>query len=161
MSWGYQGVFRQWGEETDMSTETQTGSPITELSLLAAQIDEAVGGAFGDSELNSDGAWKYRFQTDSAWGIVAAGPNKRAETTYPGWGTITVEPDHCAVFFDSDLAAIVSPHGGRIGGNAVAARDKHVSELEDAMLGAFRTEHDTLTSATNEWTPALASRTEV
>lgn len=148
-----------------MNAEHNPDNPATELSLLAAEIDEATGGSFdveppAASELDSDGAWAYHFQTDERWGFVAAGPDTSAETTYPGWGTITVKPDHCAVFFNGDLAGIVSPYGGRIGGYAVATRDENVDELEDAMVTAFRAEYDALTTGTDDWKPALASRTE-
>jgi hypothetical protein len=148
-----------------MVADKQTENPATELSLLAREIDGATGGSFdaespAASELDSDGAWAYHFQTDERWGFVAAAPDTSAETTYSGWGTITVKPDHCAVFFDGDLAGIVSPYGGRIGGYAVATRDENVGELEDAMVTAFRAEYDALTTGTADWKPALASRTE-
>jgi hypothetical protein len=135
-----------------MNTTNKTDSAITELSLLVAKIDEAIAGSFDNteslsaSEANSGGAWKYQFQTNSAWGFVAGGPDERAETSYPGWGIITVEPGHCAVFYDDDFAGIISPDGGRIGGYAVGERDWDVADLEDAMVGAFRAEYDALTS---------------
>jgi hypothetical protein len=160
------GLLRKRCLYNSMIAEERIENTAIELAFLAAQIDEAVGGSFeadssAASALSGDGVWEYHFETDERWGFVAAGPDEHAETTYPGWGTITVEPNHCAVFYENALAGIVSPHGGRIGGHAVAARDEHVSDLEDAMVDAFRTEHERLTSATDEWTPALASRTEV
>lgn len=139
-----------------MVADEQIENPATELALLVAEIDEAVGGSFegcdsspgAASALNSDGAWEYHLQTNDRWGFVAAGPDALAETTYLGWGTIAVEPGRCAVFYESHLAGIVSPYGGRIGGSAVAARDERVGELENAMVDAFKTEYDALTSGT-------------
>lgn len=149
-----------------MIADKQIENPATKLALLAAEIDEAVGGSVGGcdtsaaSELNSDGAWEYHFETAEEWGFVAAGPDAPVETTYPGWGTIIVEPGHCAVFCDGNLAGIVSPYGGRIGGYAVAAGEGNVDELADTMVDAFQTEYDVLTTALDDRKPALASRTE-
>lgn len=138
--------------ETEITTESSE-TAIPEIVLLAAQIGEAIGFSFESAEspatsehLNSDGAWEYHFETDDRWGFVAASPDAPGpvETTYPGWNTVTVEPGHCAVFYEGTYAGIVSPRGGRIGGYALLDWD-HDTALETAMLDAFRTEHDALT----------------
>ncbi len=138
--------------ETETTPES-TGTAIPEIVLLAAQIGEAIGFSFDSAEspatsdhLNADGAWEYHFETDDRWGFVAASPDASVETTYPGWQTITVEAGHWAVFYEGTFAGIVSPSGGRIGGYALLDWDNHVTDLENAILDAFRTEHDALTN---------------
>jgi hypothetical protein len=135
---------------SETSTES-TEIAISEIALLAAQIGEVIGVSFDDAEypaasehLNPDGAWEYHFESDERWGFVAAPPDERVETTYPGWRSIIVEPGHWAVFYDGTFAGVVSPRGGRIGGSALLDWD-NVTDLETAMLDAFRTEHAALT----------------
>ena len=140
-------------EMTEMAAdECSTETAIPEIALLAAQVGEAIGFSFDETEspatsehLNSDGAWEYHFETDDRWGFVAAGPDGPIETTYPGWNSITVEAGHWAVFYDGTFAGIVSPRGGRIGGYALLEYGDEIDNLEISMLDAFRTERDALT----------------
>jgi hypothetical protein len=148
--------------ETETTTEnTGTGTAISEIALLAAQIGESIGVSFADTEfpaasehLNDDGVWEYHFETDEKWGFVAASPDaeRPVETTYPGWNIVTVEPGHWAVFYEGTFAGTVSPRGGRIGGHALLDWDD-VTDLETAMLDAFRTEHNALTDQNQDQTP--------
>jgi hypothetical protein len=56
--------------------------------------------------LNADGAWEYHFETDDAWGFVAARPDRPVETTYPEGGAITDKPYHWCVFYEKSLATV-------------------------------------------------------
>jgi hypothetical protein len=141
------------------NSDTDTGTVIPEIALLAAQIGEAIGFSFEDAELpatseflNSDGAWEYHFETDDRWGFVAAAPDEFVETTYPGWNVVTVEPGNWAVFFEGTFAGIVSPRGGRISGHDLLDWDED-TDLATAMLDAFRTERDALTDRNHDQTP--------
>jgi hypothetical protein len=149
--------------ESAVEIRTLTESPtITELAALAGEIAEAVGFSFADAtepaeseHLNADGVWEYHFETDDRWGFVAGRPDGMVTTTYPGWNTLVIEPDHAAVFYAGTLVGIISPHAGRIGwyapplgsGGYVPAS----ADLEPAMLAAFRAERDALTEQTNTY----------
>ncbi|WP_273837464.1 hypothetical protein [Halococcus sp. PRR34] len=142
----------------DTATIEGTDTAISEIALLAEQISGAIGFPFGESEspatsehLNDDGAWEYHFETDDTWGFVAASPDASTpvETTYPGWNAITVQPGQWAVFCNGTFAGVVSPCGGRIGGYALLEYGDEITDLETAMLDAFRTEHEALTEQSN------------
>lgn len=142
---------REMIDMTEIVAE-RSESVVPEITLLASQIGEAIGFSFDSAEspatsehLNSDGAWKYHFETDDRWGFVAANLDAPGPvmTTYPGWNTITVETGHWAVFFEGTFAGTVSPHGGRIGGYALLDWNND-TDLGTAILDAFRTERDVL-----------------
>lgn len=122
-----------------------TDDVASEVAELATQIADVVGFSFADASderLNSDGAWEYHFECDDRWGFVAAGPEGMVETTYPGWQTLVIEPDHWAVFHGGTLVGNVSLHGGRIKWYASPTRDEYPSDLPSAMREAFRAELD-------------------
>jgi hypothetical protein len=140
-------------------TESAT---ITELAALAGEIAEAVGFSFADAaapaeseHLNADGAWEYHFETDERWGFVAGRPEKMVVTTYPGWNTLVIEPDHAAVFYAGTLVGIISSHAGRIGWYAppLGGGPVPIADLEPAMLAAFRAERTALTDQSNTYPP--------
>jgi hypothetical protein len=138
----------------------EESATITELAALAEQIAEAVGFSFTDAadpaeseHLNADGVWEYHFETDDRWGFVAGRPDEMVMTTYPGWNTLVIEPDHAAVFYAGTLVGIISPHAGRIGWYAPPLGSGGYvptsADLEPAMLAAFRAERDAV--APTEW----------
>jgi hypothetical protein len=138
-------------------TESAT---ITELASLAEQIAEAVGFSFADAaepaeseHLNADGAWEYRFESDDRWGFVAGRPDEMVVTTYPGWNTLVIEPSHAAVFHRGTLVGIISRDAGRIGWYAppLGGGPVPITDLESAMLAAFRAERATLTEQPNTY----------
>jgi hypothetical protein len=138
-------------------TESAT---ITELAALAEQIAEAVGFSFANAaepaeseHLNADGVWEYHFETDDKWGLVAGRPDKMIVTTYPGWNTLVIEPGHAAVFYRGTLVGIISRDAGRIGWYAppLGGGPVPITDLEPAMLAAFRAERNALTEQTNTY----------
>lgn len=74
-------------------------------------------------------------------------------TTYPGWNTLVIEPDHAAVFYAGTLVGIISSHSGRIGWYAppLGGGPVPITDLEPAMLAAFRAERDALTEQPNTY----------
>jgi hypothetical protein len=119
----------------------------TEVVVLAAQIADAVGFSFADGtspdeseHLNPDGAWEYHFETDPAWGFLAA-TDRPVTTLYPGWGPITLEPYHWYIFHEGDLIESVSPRGSNRRTKTVTAVTDQ-DDREAMMREAFRTERD-------------------
>jgi hypothetical protein len=138
------------------TTTGSTETAIPEIAECAAQIGEAIGFSFDDAEspatsehLNVDGVWEYHFETNDRWGFVAGRPDEMVMTTYPGWNTLVIEPDHAAVFYAGTLVGIISPHGGRIGWYAppLGGGSVPIADLEPAMLAAFRAECDAVADA--------------
>ena len=146
------------GNSENTATIERTETVIPEIASLAAQIGEAIGFPFDETEspatseyMNSDGACEYHFETDDTWGFVAVSPDASTlvETTYPGWNTITVQPGQWAVFCNGTFAGVVSPRGGRIGVYALLEYGDEITDLETAMLDAFRAEHEALAEQSN------------
>ena len=125
-----------------------------DASTLASDIATAIGFPFADADvkhpvesesLNSDGAWEYHFDSDPAWGFVAAGPDEAVTTTYNGvpylGRKITVEPSHWCVFHEETPVAVLSSTSGTVGGPAA---------LEERILTAFQAEIDVLTKRSED-----------
>lgn len=141
-----------------MSTARRAGHSPAVIASLARRIGNAVGFSFPPNEstaasefLKSDGAWEYHFETDERWGFVTPGVETYIQTTYPGWGTVTIGPRYWAVFYCGTLVGVVSSDGGRIRWYAPPIRDEYPSDLGSAMHDAFTAELDEVLPSISLW----------
>lgn len=103
-----------------------------------------------DDRLNEDGVWLYELETDDRYGWIMAGPGDPVATEYPGWGEITVDPFHLAIFVDGALAGLLNPKGGTVGGFVDVPVDD-VTDLEDHLIAKIADEIDHLDGDASPW----------
>lgn len=125
---------------------------IPALFTAAVDVAEQVGFTFDDpgDQLNADGAWEYRLETNDRYGWLMTGPDEPADTTYEGWGEIELDPYHLAVFVDGAMAALMTPRDGTVGGFVDVPVDD-VTELEDHLLEVVADEIEHLGGDPDPW----------
>lgn len=125
---------------------------VSALFSLVVEIAGEVGFSFDEpnGHLNDDGVWHYELETGDEYGWILTGPGDDAfETSYTGWGDITIEPFRLVPFVNQAVAGSLTPHSGTLGG--MLGLDLEVGELEDHLIAVYCEELEHLGGDASEW----------